>query len=173
MSIRFRSLKTTDAAGLQFAFNPHFFYPPSHTDGATRCEFDLRVEPGVLMYHEWRDNSQPYRVGPSVWVRDRTVSAMGKNLLEIPPGEWVYFEIVAKLGRESSGTWSLSITVPGQNPAVFDDLPIGHPEWRKLDWLGFSSNATDQRVYYLDNIHLANTGEEYPAHQVASPGGCW
>lgn len=112
------------------------------------------------MYHEWRDDSQPYRVGPSVWGRGRTVSAVGKNRLEIPPGEWVHLDLVAKLGRESTGTRNLSITVPEQALAVFNDLPNGHPQCQTLDWLGFRSNPTEERGYHLDNIELSGAQVE-------------
>ncbi len=54
-----RSLKAVDAPGLQHGFNPHFFYVPRHREGVTRCAFDLRLEPGAVVFHEWRDDAHP------------------------------------------------------------------------------------------------------------------
>jgi hypothetical protein len=34
--------------------------------------------------------------------------------------------------------------------------------WRKLDWLGFSSNSREATAYYLDNLRLTNTADAEP-----------
>lgn len=39
-----RSLKITDAPGLERRFNPQFFYAPHHKQGLTRFSFDLRLK---------------------------------------------------------------------------------------------------------------------------------
>jgi hypothetical protein len=151
-----RSLKIVDAPGLQFAYNPHFFYEPGHTDGVSRFRFKMRVEAGVVMYHQWRDGGNPYRVGPTIWVRDGKLSADDRVLLDMPVGQWVGFEVTAGLGSKSTGTWQLRVTLPGQAPRTFADLPNGSPEWKTLTWLGFSSMATAATVFYLDDLELSN-----------------
>ena len=150
------SLKIVDAPGLQFQYNPHFFYNPGHADGVTRFRFKMRIEPGVNMYHEWRDDASPYRVGPSLAVRDGKLIVGARDLLELPPGEWVGFEVAAGLGSKSSGTWDLVVTLPGQEPRAFKGLRNGSPDWKTLTWLGFSSMATDRAVFYLDDLELTN-----------------
>jgi hypothetical protein len=152
-----RCLKILDAPGLRHDFNPHFFYCPSHTGGVTRFTFDMRVEAGVVMYHEWRDDAHPYRVGPSVWVRDGGLLVGGKKLLDLPVGNWVHYEVVAGLGPKSTGTWDLIVTLPGQGPRRFEKLKNGSPDWKTLTWLGFSSSATKKTVWYLDNLELRNS----------------
>ncbi len=116
----------------------------------------MRIEEGVLMYHEWRDSAAPYRVGPSFWVRDGKLQVWGEDLLELPGGEWVHFEVVAGLGDDSTGTWDLTVTLLGQEPQRFEGLRNGSDDWTTLTWLGFSSMATDVAMYYLDNIELTN-----------------
>jgi len=152
-----RSLRIEDAPGLQHQYNPHFFYSPSHSNGLARCAFDMRVEGGVVMYHEWRDNARPYRVGPSLSVRDGKLSASGKELLQLPTGKWVHFEVASGLGSESTGTWDLVVTLPGEEPKRFERLKNGSPEWKALHWLGFSSTAAKRTVFYLDNFELTNS----------------
>ena len=152
-----QSLKVQDAPGLTHGFNPHFFFVPHHKEGMTRCAFDLRVESGSILYTEWRDDSAPYRVGPSLWIRRGKLSAGGKVLMEIPAGVWLHVESSAGLGPNSTGTWELRLAVPGQQPRVFAGLPNGNPQWRKLDWLGFSSSATEKVVFYLDNLQISNS----------------
>ena len=154
------SLKIVDAPGLQFQYNPHFFYTPGHTGGVTRFRFKMRIEAGVVMYHEWRDSASPYRVGPSLWVRDGKLRVGGENLLELPVGEWVGFEVVAGVGAQSTGTWDLTVTLRGREPRIFQGLPNVSPEWKVLAWLGFSSMATDATVFYLDDFELTNNLEQ-------------
>ena len=151
-----RSLKVTDAPGLNSRFNPHFYFSPRHKQGVSRCEFDLRVEAGAEFYHEWRDNSSPYRVGPSLWIVGGKLSVAGKPLAEVPAGQWAHLEISAGLGDRSTGTWELKVTLPGQAPQTFADLPC-NPQWKQLDWLGFVSNADAKTVFYLDNLVLENS----------------
>jgi hypothetical protein len=153
-----RCLKLIDAPGLRHSYNPHFFYRPAHTGGVTRFAFDLRLEPGVSLYHEWRSDGHPYRVGPSVWVRDGTLQVGGKTLLEPPVGKWIHFEVTAGLGEQSTGTWNLAVTLPGEEPRRFEGLANGHLDWKTLHWLGFSSMAEERVAWYLDNLELS-TGQ--------------
>jgi len=152
-----RSLKITDAPGLAAAFNPHFFYNPAHLDGVARFSFDLRVEEGAVMFHEWRDKAQPYKVGPSLKVEKGKLIVGGKPLLDLPAGKWAHFEIAAGLGKQSTGTWDLAATLPGEKPNEFKALKNHSAEWKELHWLGFSSTATEKAVFYLDNLELTNS----------------
>lgn len=157
-------LKVLDNTGLQFAFNPHLFYTPRHAKGVTKMSFDLRVGPGVVFHHEWRDNSSPYRVGPSLWVRDGKLIAAGRELMKFPENAWVHFEVAAGLGAQSSGTWDLTVTMPGlpagSAVAKHGGLKNGSPDWKKLDWLGFCSLGTEKAAFYLDNLALTNSAAE-------------
>jgi len=114
------SLRVGDAPGLQHVFNPHVVYTPQYVDGTARCAFDLRVEEGAVMYHEWRDWSQPsYLVGPSLWIQQ---------------------------GQPQ---------VPGQPPRTFAELAFGSPQFHRLTWVGFISNADARTVFYIDNLKLS------------------
>jgi hypothetical protein len=154
-----RSLKVTDAPGLQARYNPHFYYRPGHREGKSRTRFQLRVEEGVDWIHEWRDGSRPYRVGPSVSIQGGRLRADGRDLLEIPVGEWVQLEVSAGLGDSSDGSWELVVALPGQAPARFSGLKNRHPTWKALDWLGFISNANTATTYYLDDLLLVNEAQ--------------
>ncbi len=155
-----KSLKVSDAAGLQYAFDPHFYFQPNHTQGVTRCSFDLRMERGAELFHEWRDDASPYHVGPSLHVQNGKLRAGGKELIDIPTGIWVHLEIIARLGAESTGTWELTVTLPGQQPKTFSGLKSRNPDWRKLNWLGFCSVATQPTVFYVDNLELTNSTKQ-------------
>ena len=113
------------------------------------------MEDGAEFYHEWRDDSSPYRIGPSLWIAGGKLSVGGKPLAEVPTSQWVHIEIRAGLGDQSTGAWDLTLTVPGKPPQSFAALPCD-PQWKKLDWLGFVSNADRKTVFYLDNLLLEN-----------------
>ncbi|MBI5397136.1 MAG: right-handed parallel beta-helix repeat-containing protein [Verrucomicrobia bacterium] len=151
-----RSLKITDAPGLAAVYNPHFFFDPRHTNGVTRFSFDLRVEPGAVLFQEWRGEGHPYRVGPSLWIGNGKLRVHDKEVLELPAGKWVRFEISAGLGPQSTGAWDLAVTLPGESPRRFAGLKNGSPDWKTLHWLGFCSTANAKTVFYLDNLRLEN-----------------
>ncbi len=151
------SLRIVDAPGLQNVWNPHLVYSPNHGSGTTRCAFDLRIERGVSVNHEWRDwRNSPYSVGPSFSILGDALQVAGKTLLKLPGGKWVHIEVTADLGRKNTGTWTLTVTHPGESPKVFKALKDGSTTFEKLTWLGFTSNANDKTVFYLDNLSITN-----------------
>jgi len=152
-----RCLQLLDAKGLQFPFNPHLWWQPGHTAGVSRVRFDLMIAPETEFYHEWRDASDPYKSGPSLWVVGGALTVAGNELLRVPVGEWVRFDVSAGIGPDSKGTWALGITLPGGETHAFGNLPDVSPDWGSLEWLGFVSNADAETALYLDNIELTNT----------------
>ena len=150
------SLKITDAPGLEARFNPHFFYTPHFRQGLARLSFDIRVEKGAIVGHQWRDAEEPFRVGPSIQIDAQSrLFAEQRQLLDVPAGKWIHVEIACGLGKEANGTYDLSVTLPGQSPRVFPKLPCVSPEFRRLEWLGFVSLATEKTMFYLDNVRLS------------------
>ncbi len=151
-----RSLKITDAPGLQFDYDPHLVFTPSHRAGVTRASFAMRCEAGVVMYHEWRTwpAGMPYKVGPSFSVSGGKVHVAGKPDIDLPVGQWVRFEIEAGLGAKA-GKWSLSVTLPGQATVRYADMATD-PAFKAVDWFGFSSSAREKTVFYLDDLKVQN-----------------
>jgi len=146
-------LKVTDAAQLQPAWQPHFFYQPHITTGTVRQAFDLKLSPGAAFFTEWRDETPyPECIGPSVaFDGSGHVTAAGKLLTTIPVTRWVHVEIEAQLGKEAPRQFTLAITPPG-GPQQRFQLPLSGRAFSELHWLGFVSTAADNVVFYLDNI---------------------
>jgi hypothetical protein len=145
------SLKFTDAAGMDFPFNPHIWYVPRVEQGVVTVSFDLRTEPGGQPCVEWRDAESPYHAGPSLSVGpDGLVSAAGKPVGKIEHSRWAHFEMRCRLGPQATGTWSLRASGAGLDLDLAD-LPAD-PRMRSLHWLGFVANATQPAVFYVDNI---------------------
>src|SRR5690606_37141521 len=106
-----RSLKFTDAAGLDKSFNPHLVFSPHLRGGVAEGSFSVKAGPGAVFYHEWRDSHSPYRVGPSLWIQDAQLTAQGQVLMEVPVDTWADVAISCGLGSESTGEYSLAVTV--------------------------------------------------------------
>jgi hypothetical protein len=147
-----RSLKFSDAPGLTAQYNPHVFYTPGYRTGRARVSFMIRVESGAVFYHEWRDSQNPYQVGPSLWFNKGQLMVGGNVLSPLPEGHWVAVEISCKLGREADGTFDLGLVVPGMPPQSFTSLACGSPTFRRLDWLGFVSPATEKSTVFVDDV---------------------
>jgi len=63
-------------------------------------------------------------------------------------------EITCGLGGDSSGTWNLTVTATGGTPEKFEKLSIRSKDFKRLQWIGFASMATNQVTFHLDNIQL-------------------
>ncbi len=152
------SLKVVDVTGLDYSWQPHFFYRPHFTKGTMREAFDLWLGKDALLYTEWRDQTTefPLCVGPSVFfdAAAGNVTSNGKVVTQIPIGKWIHVEIEGAVGKGAPRTFKLTITAPDQAPQVFSDLPYSGPDFVELQWLGFVSNATVDSFFYLDNISV-------------------
>jgi hypothetical protein len=155
-----KSLKVTDAPNLAAQFNPHLYYKLSHTRGTTTFSFDLRPEPGAVIFHEWRDNAQPYHPGPSFTIKDGKLTAPGTNPIDVPDNKWTHFEIRCALGDDSTGTWAMTLTTEGARPIEKPKLRLKSPDFRHLDWLGFCATGNAATSFYLDNLDLSTTAED-------------
>jgi hypothetical protein len=148
------SLKVTDSPGAEPAWQPHFLYRPLLFEGTVRESFDLWLTPEALLFTEWRDGgAYPANIGPSVtFSGDGRVTVGGRTLTTIPVGAWVHVEIGCALGDDPGRTWSLALTVVGQETERFADLPLPGDAFHELQWLGFVSTAQTDAVFYLDNL---------------------
>ncbi len=149
-----QSLKLMDGPG-EPTFNPHVYYVPGFDDGMLRGAFDIMLEPGAMLSHEWRDRSAPYKVGASIRIdADGMLLAGQQELMQLPHGEWIHVEITRGMGVEATATFELSVTLPGEAPHVFEGLP-SDPECTELHWLGWVAGAVAPVAIYIDNIMLA------------------
>ncbi len=142
----------------QYSWTPHIYAKVRYEDGSARCTFDLRHEAGAQLNHEWRDwpqhDGKPYKTGPSLHVgADGAVNVHGRKLLALPAGAWARFEIVCGFGPQNTGTYSVTITLPGQPQQKFEGLK--HQDgFKAMDWIGFCSFGKEGTQYQIDNFKL-------------------
>jgi hypothetical protein len=147
-----RSLKITDAPGLKDSWKPHLCVRMDHSEGTPRNVFDLRVEQLSNVNFEWRDWSESqYYTGPMFTIRNGKLTAGGQTV-EVPLNTWIRFEVSAGLGKSDTGKWTLALTPAGQPKREFKALPYSNPKFKKLTWIGYTSNADVATSFYLDNF---------------------
>ena len=153
-----KCLKFTDASRQKARYNPHLYYHPHFTRGALTARFDLRLETGAVLYHEWRDGSSPYRVGPSLRIESGSLRVGNRELDVLPLSVWLTVEIAHTLG---SGIWQLAIKLPGRvPPRRWPGLTCLHgKEMQSLRWWGFVADADGPGVFYIDNLDVSVKGD--------------
>jgi len=138
------------------SWNPHLYYRPHHFHNVSHISFDLKVDAAAVVAHEWRDSAVPYHTGPAFKIEKGKLTADGRELMTIPPGEWTHFETEAALGERCTGLWTLVVTIHGQEPRRFEGLKFVSPEAKKLEWLGFSSPGLEPAKWWLDEMDIRN-----------------
>jgi parallel beta-helix repeat protein len=151
-----QALKFQDDSSVNNAWDPHLYYTMDVVGGAVKEGFDIRIEKGAVLSHEWRDwSNNPYRVGPSLLINaDGSLLANGKLIMVLPQGQWIHVGIEYLLGEQTDGTYTLTLTLPGQAAKTFKHLACNQ-RLARITWLGFCSLAKDLQVFYLDNLTLS------------------
>lgn len=147
-------LKFQDADGLQFEWQPHLATNVSWNKGAVKASLDVLLEPGAEFWHEWRDRSNPYQVGPCIRFKDGAFIVGNEKVCDAPAGKWLHVELTSPLGDDTAkGTFDVSLTTDdGKTQLYAGTGKLGSAKWRTLDCLVWVSNATTKSAFYLDNL---------------------
>ncbi|WP_166647344.1 right-handed parallel beta-helix repeat-containing protein [Prosthecobacter fusiformis] len=149
-----RSLKITDAPGLDPSWDPHLVLKPGYQSGKVTVAFQVRTEKGSKFFVECRGPGSAYQTGPSVaFDSGYILEKRSKTKLALPPDTWAKIEMTATLGAENKGQWTLKVTLPGQPVQEFANLPCD-AEWNELAWLGFVSSAKEKVAFWLDDLKV-------------------
>ncbi|MEI6916048.1 MAG: hypothetical protein WCL39_13010, partial [Armatimonadota bacterium] len=134
-------------------WNPHIVFDPNFQQGEIRGSFDVRVDPGAIVRHEWRDAASPYHIGPNLIIAaDGNLSANGKSIMAMKHGMWYHIAIDCIIGKNAPGRYTLTIKPPDGN-AIVQSIPCPD-NLLELRWFGFISNANADTTFYLDNINI-------------------
>ncbi|MCL4202531.1 MAG: right-handed parallel beta-helix repeat-containing protein [Pirellulaceae bacterium] len=158
-----RSLKFIDAPDQRYGWTPHVYYQRTYAEGKVKLVWDMlnSAEAPASFFIEARqiETGAPYRVGPTVWVSpDGAVTASGLPVGTMPLGQWVNVSIEIALGAETSGTYRLTLSVPGREPVV-REIPYRSEGFRRIDWLGICSNSQTATMFCIDNLKLGTEEE--------------
>ena len=132
-------------------------YNPRFRDGVAVCSFNVWLEPGSVLVHEWRSGLGNRRIGPRLVFRpDRLlVGAEETFLTPIPAAEWVRVEVVCGLGHRANvpAVFDLTISIE-QTPEPFEGLACVYRRFRAFDRCLFLGRVEEEASHSLDNIHI-------------------
>jgi len=147
-------LKFTDTAGQKFSYNPHIFFQTKFEAGVLTGSFAIRLEPGAIFSHEWRDNSNPYNTGPSIRIDGEGYLYAGNRKLQLLPlSKWVTISIECGVGLQATGSYTLTVRFPDMTFKRYQDIQCS-PLFKKLTWFGFVSATDGPSVFYIDDVKL-------------------
>ncbi len=69
----------------------------------------------------------------------------------------IRFRIVCGVGTEATGSYDLEVTAEGEPVRRWNSVKCD-PDFRGLDWFGFTSNSELHSVFYLDDLSLKPRG---------------
>lgn len=148
------SLKFADASGLKATYMPYVTYPLDLAEGRLRAGFDLRIEQGALFVYEWRDDPYQYNLGPRLSTDAQGwLSANGKRIVQLPLSQWVRIDVTCDLGGQATGTYDLSVRLPGAQPQRHRSLACS-AKFKTLNCVVVMSLADSATVFYVDNVEF-------------------
>ena len=154
-----KSLKFIDTDGPQEVWQPEMGYTPRFREGTAVVSFDVRLEPGAVFQHDWRSDWTGRRVGPRITFEPGKLSVGDDTetaLMELPESEWFHVEVECPLGASAPvpATYDLAVTLPGEEPQRFEDLPCMYRRFRVIERAWFLANAAQETAFYLDNVRI-------------------
>jgi len=135
-----KCLRFTDSAAIAKLWEPYSYATLNHASGTTVAEFSLMIDANTDFLHEWRDDSFVYLTGPSLHVKPTGVTVAGKVVASAAVGQWITIKITAAVGT-GAGTWKLEVTNAQGVKTTVNNLAPKDSGWRRLNWLGFVSDA--------------------------------
>jgi len=151
-----RSLHFVDTPDLAQPWQPHLFYNPAwRRSGTATGHFRLRLGPGMVLTHEWRDWSHnPHIPGPTIRFGDGQVQVGGRTVAQIPLDHWFTVALSCGLGEQATGTFDLTISIEGEPEQRVKGLLVGAAEFKHATWLGWISYAPQQGEAWLDDLRF-------------------
>ena len=148
------SLRFTDGPGQKASYTPHIYYRRTYREGTLVGSFDVFVDAQAEVSYQWRQYGKDYTTGPQILIEPGGhVTHDGKQLMTIPIGQWIRFELRWKLGDAVDGRFDLTVTPAKATPQHFNALPCDS-NFQRFDWVGFVSRSKNASVHYIDNIQI-------------------
>lgn len=151
-----RYVAISEMPGQKNSWTPELCRTVNFPSGLMRVSFALRVRPGAVLIHSWRQKAAENTMiaGPKVIVSGKgMVSVNDREVTTIPIDTWVRFTVTGGLGSRADGTWALAVQPHGGVAQEFTKLTCD-PAFMRLQWWGFSSNGTGTGVTDLDAVTM-------------------
>ncbi|HIJ73251.1 MAG TPA: right-handed parallel beta-helix repeat-containing protein, partial [Candidatus Hydrogenedentes bacterium] len=148
-------LKMAGVARPEMRWEPEAAYRPYLRDCVAICSFDMRLEAGAVLRHDWRADRGPQRAGPSVvFDAQGNVLVGGQQLIKAPRSTWFHVEIECEVAEKPAGIFVLTVTLPGQERRRFEQLACETKRFNFFDGAWFLMQSGAPTKLYLDNIRI-------------------
>ncbi len=158
-----RSLMLVEGKNSERSFFPFLYSPLGVAAGPVQASFQLKMPAAnpSAMYFSFRDyhntGSKHFQTGPYVQVDAQgvlTASPAAKVNLTLPRDLWVRFDLAFVLGPDAAKTFDLTVTIPGQPPRTFPQVPFTDPEFQLASDLYLVSIGPDGGCFLIDDIRV-------------------
>lgn len=151
-----RSLRFVDSAAIRNRWEPYAWANLNHTKAVSTVEFTVRIDAATNFLHEWRDDANVFTTGPSLRVKPTGVEVAGKVVAPAAVGQWIRIKITAPLDT-AAGSWTLEVRQADGRVTTLNNLPNKNSAWKRLNWLGFVSDAAVASASSIGMIRATNT----------------
>ena len=135
---------------------PYLFLRPKYTDGTATLAFSIKLDPGTVVWPEWRDwRSNPYKAGPAMRIDNGKLFVRDKSLMDLPAGKWARFEMTMPLTAQGAAKWDLTVTPQGGEKKTFTGLAVADKDFSQVNWIGFIAVPTSHVCFYIDDVDLS------------------
>ena len=155
-----RCLKVVEGSDQGAGYFPFLYYPVGAESGPVRATFRLKMPAATpsALYVSFRDyrnhGGQEFRTGPKIQIDAAGIlsTADGKASMPLPRDVWASVEIAFAAGKAAK-TFRLTVSLPGQAPRVFPDLPF-EPEFMDAGQFYIVSTGPAGGVFLLDDVRV-------------------
>ena len=150
-----KSLRMEDSEKHKYRWQPHIFTEITHETGDVRIHFAFNVDDASLPQFECRDyrpaDGSQYAVGPHLTFAKGRVRGGGREIAQVPVGQWCDVEILMHLSGPAAGTWDCTLTPKGGAPVSAKGMRWSK-QFKALEWVGFMTNGASPAVWHLDDF---------------------
>lgn len=151
-----KCLRFADSSSFAYRWEPYAYAQLNHTKGTTTVEFSIKIDAGSSFWHEWRDDANVYLGGPSVRIKATGIEVAGKVVAAAPIGQWITLRISAALDT-GSARWQLETKYGTGAFTTVGNYANRNTDWKRLNWLGFVSDAGTDSTACLGYIKANST----------------
>ncbi len=155
-------LKAVDRKALAKSFYPYLIVDKLRKLESSPVTFTVAVmQPAQAagpLQLEFRGHGGTAEAGPSIAVgRDGSITAGGKTLATLKPGEWTHFTI--RFGLKEQWTGNYTLTLADRAGSKDFTLPFKNSSFREISWIGLMANGSEDSVFYLDALSFQFGGK--------------
>ncbi|MDD4869289.1 MAG: right-handed parallel beta-helix repeat-containing protein [Kiritimatiellae bacterium] len=149
--------------------HPHLYYPIGVDNGSIRASIHIKIPSTTpsAMYLEFRDSnnagSKHFQTGPRIQIDVQGVLTTTTNAsvnLKLPRDVWILLDMAFDLGNGMAKTFDLTVTVPGQSPQIFRQVPYMDPGFMQVGDIYIVSSGPPGGVFLIDDVRVSTSRKD-------------